>query len=42
MIVPKNVLDYALKCGLFVFVPTGETVKLATPKSFKYKTWDTE
>ncbi len=42
MIVPKNVLDYAIKKGLFVFVPTGETVKIANEKSFKFKTWVTE
>ena len=42
MIVPKNVLEYAIKKGLFVFVPTGETVKIANEKSFKFKTWVTE
>lgn len=42
MIVPKNVLEYAFKKGLFVFIPTGETVKIANENSFKYKTWDTE
>lgn len=42
LIVPKNVLEYAIKKGLFVFIPTGETVKLANEKSFKFKTWVTE
>ncbi len=42
MIVPKNVREYAIKKGLFVFVPSGDTVKLANEKTFKYKTWNTQ
>lgn len=40
MIVPKNVLEYATKMGLFVFVPTGETVKIANPTEFQFKSWN--
>ncbi len=41
MIVPENVLEYAKKKGLFVFIPSGETVKIANHDSFEYRTWDT-
>jgi len=39
MVVPKNVREYAIKNGLFVIVPEGETMAIANHTDFKPKAW---
>ncbi|MDX2197163.1 MAG: hypothetical protein NW207_12180 [Cytophagales bacterium] len=41
MAVHDNAKDYDIKKGFFVFVPAGESVKIANSKDFGYKIWET-
>ncbi len=39
MVIPKNVREYAIKNGLFVIVPEGDSMHLANDADFKPKAW---
>jgi len=39
MVIPKNVREYAIKNGLFVIVPEGDTMSIANDSEFKPKAW---
>ncbi|MDR2136469.1 MAG: YraN family protein, partial [Treponema sp.] len=39
MVVTQQVLDYAVKNGFYVIIPSGETVDIAVPGDFKPRLW---
>ncbi|MDR2176745.1 MAG: hypothetical protein LBP20_01740 [Treponema sp.] len=39
MVVTQQVLDYAVKSGFYVIIPSGSTVDIAVPGDFKPKIW---
>ncbi|MEO5369336.1 MAG: hypothetical protein H7833_04600 [Magnetococcus sp. DMHC-1] len=40
MVIPDHVAQMAMKAGLFVIAPSGDTVRLLNPMAFKPRTWN--
>ncbi|MBF0135761.1 MAG: hypothetical protein H7833_04605 [Magnetococcus sp. DMHC-1] len=40
MVIPDHVAQMAMKAGLFVIAPSGDTVRLLNSMSFKPRTWN--